>query len=1344
MAAHISTKSLTCPDRCGIYRDEDEATTLSIESMLSSHTRVLLVCDDAYAHSYSSVRNVSHLSLYEIIRTGAIAEKLQITASKFFFLALSGHIGARCFDHVLVRLPSAGKELAYSLRQLSAGGWGAACISVFLKKIDNKDPLFLGLRNLGVGGGKRVAGTGGGGPNGTSSGDGVPASCGTHPHGAGQCLDSVIGGLCIAGTSPEAALAQGDGSAEREDAVRLRLIVVDPTYTPLIEGYIYAKILLASCIKQASNRDMERLLRRAVQVERVSFGLAFELIRSNIELKGVGPQSFQVAVEFGDIRQLLLSEAKFQRTTQILEEADSRVFVIAENKDIFDLVRDDLRAKIHDPCGLTPEELAEVSGESVLLFYDQIHTDIAAIPFRKVVVLHPPGGGIDDILHIREAQRRATAGGAGVGDEAEFARLAAAQGPCFLVKETNASVPRSMAYKMLANFFYLLKKYLDEHMLFVKDMSIQCQYECVEAGFVCTLVLPYLYDHGLFTGPHASGLHARKRDARNEISARLFELMHREGFMDNNFFPTERFVRGNKVYNAYLREVYGTALQDDISRQRREFLCKRTDSSQAEDLFRRKHSLFLTTSAKRARPGTPAAGPLPTCLLSYPGRFHVYAFSEDGDGSLGMCCGASFEEEVRVGGVHMKYLHAVEFTLNELDAIVFFQVLFFGLHFRKVRELSAGRRACCYLAVPIRDGGVDMQFLNTFLRDFMKSSVYEQTDSSFRGCLVFNPITRMFFTFHSELGSSIEERVIPMQGRSFFAKDNITGYGSYAEYFEEKYKTKLLHKHGGAGLLFRGSFYTGKGESQAYSVMSSEVMHVTPIKKDFFRQYAMFVRCFAAFETAALAFDLKAKLGLSISVEGIATALTPKKGGKGGADACYERYEFLGDSVLKYVSTKHMFLSGHKCLGDAVKAKDLVVCNANLQRIAEGLGIPAHLRPAERVFQPPSLFELVDAVDDPTYRENMREYARYFRVDRAFLTAGADERPRGAQEAVGPHAARGEKVYADVLEAIIGMYMLERGLEGASDFIYSIGLLAGESGSLPVGMGGCNKVLEIHEISLVEHKLGYVFESKGLLEQAIIHPSAHTSIFGPSDFQSLELLGDCSIDLLVTQDIFRQHPGFGPGELSVLRKGLVNNFSLARVLFHLGLVPHIHTCFSAEHMLRVQDRIAKDGNTLSAATYACPCKVRGQHEVGLRDMRQEAVQHKTALPPGPMILQLFVINKSGGLIYAFERARRSDVNDLMVLTSTMHSIGTIFSGICSDASMLDSTQVFVFRMHTITLYRAATGTSFMFVGREPACRWVKAVYRMYVDYVMRDPFYVLEMPIKSRGFRPETLLEEIL
>lgn len=127
-----------------------------------------------------------------------------------------------------------------------------------------------------------------------------------------------------------------------------------------------------------------------------------------------------------------------------------------------------------------------------------------------------------------------------------------------------------------------------------------------------------------------------------------------------------------------------------------------------------------------------------------------------------------------------------------------------------------------------------------------------------------------------------------------------------------------------------------------------------------------------------------------------------------------------------------------------------------------------------------------------------------------------------------------------------------------------------------------------------------------------------------------------------------------------------------------------------------------------------------------------------------MILQLFVINKSGGLIYAFERSKGTPINGLMVLTSSLHSISTMFATINDKSQRLDPTHVFHFRRHIITHYKTVSGTSFVFVGREPAHKWIKVVYKMYVDYVAKDPFYIPEMPIKSKSFKPEILLEEIL
>lgn len=1205
MTAYVSIEDLEDTDKCGVHCDEGETTTMRIESILSSHKRVLLVCDDTHTHSYSGIRSISHLSVYEIIRTGAITDRFQVPATKFVFLALFGYISVCCFDYVIIRLSRVGKNFARCFRQFRAAGRDTAqrrlCelsdvrVCVFLREASRADALLLGLRNQNAK--HKVCMTvedaegreSGNETDGVLCNDDVFADCSVFSREVDTDGEDTLQSLCMRCVEPGADKENEDGIAETKGSVRFRLLVVEPAYTPLLDMYVSLKILLMSCIKQTGNKEMAKLLKEAMQIEHTSFRLAFELIRSKAELKCVKAQSFREAMAFGDIRQMLVNEMKFQKTVRILEETDSDVFLVTENKGIFGLVKEDHRARLLDPLSLTHEELAKRSGNSVLLFYDYIHVEVAEAPFREVIVLHSLESSFDSFFQIRSIQNRLATSTAD-RDEMEFAGVAR-EGPSFATKGTNACMPCSMAYQMLTNFFYLLKNYLDEHMLFVKDMAIKCQYERVGTDFMCILTLPYLHDHFLFTKPQASGLHTRKKSALHDVSAKLLVLMQEEGFVDNNFFPTERFVRENKVHNAYLREVYGTASHDEISKIRHEFHSDRagdpfTSAEQVEALFRRRYALFLNADAKTTGVLGVSRRTGPKCLLSYSTRFHVYLFceSEDREQSLGICCGPSFEGEVCADSVRIRYLHSVEFTLDELEMVFFFQVLFFGLHFRKNRGLSAGRRTYCYLVVPLREGRVDIPFLRMFVSGFIKTSVYEQTDKSFQNFLVFNPITNMFFTYHSEFGSTITDKVIPMQGRKFFAKDGITGYASYAEYFEEKYNVELLHKNSDLGLLFKGGLYTCKGESQVCSVMSSEIMCVTPVRKDFFRQYAMFVNHFFAFEAAALAFDLKTRLGLEISTEKVMVALTPKRGGKISTEKCYERYEFLGDSVLKYIAVRHMFLTNHAYLGEAVQTKDSIVCNANLQRIAERLGIPEHvvfLDTSESLFQPPNLFGLIDTIEDRTYRENMRECIKYFRAESVFQGEAHEERLGDTKDAKGTDTGRNRKVYADILEAIIGMYMLERGLEGASDFIYGIGILTRESFSLSESMKSHNKVLEIHEISAVEHKLGHTFKNKGLLEKAIIHPSSHNNIFGSSCFQNLELLGDCALELLVTQDIFHKHPEFEPGAMNAQRKSLVNNFSLARALFHMDVVPHIHTCFSAEHMLQVENKIVEDGSSVN-------------------------------------------------------------------------------------------------------------------------------------------------------------------
>ncbi len=84
--------------------------------------------------------------------------------------------------------------------------------------------------------------------------------------------------------------------------------------------------------------------------------------------------------------------------------------------------------------------------------------------------------------------------------------------------------------------------------------------------------------------------------------------------------------------------------------------------------------------------------------------------------------------------------------------------------------------------------------------------------------------------------------------------------------------------------------------------------------------------------------------------------------------------------------------------------------------------------------------------------------------------------------------------------------------------------------------------------SLCRH-LGYVFQNRDLLEQALTHRSAA----GPSN-ERLEFLGDALLNMLIAEELFRICPLATEGELSRRRASLVSGSALADLAgkFNLG------------------------------------------------------------------------------------------------------------------------------------------------------------------------------------------------
>ncbi|MBF0355457.1 MAG: ribonuclease III [Alphaproteobacteria bacterium] len=89
----------------------------------------------------------------------------------------------------------------------------------------------------------------------------------------------------------------------------------------------------------------------------------------------------------------------------------------------------------------------------------------------------------------------------------------------------------------------------------------------------------------------------------------------------------------------------------------------------------------------------------------------------------------------------------------------------------------------------------------------------------------------------------------------------------------------------------------------------------------------------------------------------------------------------------------------------------------------------------------------------------------------------------------------------------------------------------------------------------IETKLGYVFKSPSLRDEALTHPSA-ASALKPS-YQRLEFLGDRVLGLVVARLLIQRFPGEAEGDLAKRHAVLVSRETAARAAGALGIAPFI-------------------------------------------------------------------------------------------------------------------------------------------------------------------------------------------
>ncbi|KAI4200574.1 MAG: hypothetical protein LQ350_003821 [Teloschistes chrysophthalmus] len=130
-----------------------------------------------------------------------------------------------------------------------------------------------------------------------------------------------------------------------------------------------------------------------------------------------------------------------------------------------------------------------------------------------------------------------------------------------------------------------------------------------------------------------------------------------------------------------------------------------------------------------------------------------------------------------------------------------------------------------------------------------------------------------------------------------------------------------------------------------------------------------------------------------------------------------------------------------------------------------------------------------------------------------------------------------------------------------------------------------------------------------------------------------------------------------------------------------------------------------------------------------------------------VVYALIIINKAGGLIYNRDFSSplsKLSSNDYLVLAGTFHGVHAITRSLTPSPittviprSSLTGLEVLETTNFRLTCSQTATGVKFLLFTepQQPNCdAIVGKLYELYADYVMKNPFYALEMPVRCEEF----------
>ncbi|TXG60793.1 hypothetical protein EZV62_012156 [Acer yangbiense] len=273
--------------------------------------------------------------------------------------------------------------------------------------------------------------------------------------------------------------------------------------------------------------------------------------------------------------------------------------------------------------------------------------------------------------------------------------------------------------------------------------------------------------------------------------------------------------------------------------------------------------------------------------------------------------------------------------------------------------------------------------------------------------------------------------------------------------------------------------------------------------------------------------------GAEVTADRVLEALTTEK--------CQERFslerlEILGDAFLKYAVGRHFFLL-HDTLdeGELTRKRSNAVNNSNLFKLAIRSNVQVFIR--DQPFDPCQFFALGRRCPVICSKETKGAIHSQCTTDASEVRCSK-----------GHHWLQ-RKTIADVVEALVGAFIVDSGFKAATAFLRWIGIPVDFEVSQVTNVCAASKsylpLAAFRDMVALENLLDYQFLHRGLLLQAFVHPS-YTE-HGGGCYQRLEFLGDAVLDYLIISYLFSVYPNLKPGHLTDLRSILANNKAIANV-----------------------------------------------------------------------------------------------------------------------------------------------------------------------------------------------------